>query len=422
MSINNDNDRIKQELLERFIRYVKIDTTSYKHREKIPSTPGQWTLLKDLVTELKDFRITAVDLDENGYLIGRIPSNITSEKNPPAIGFMAHVDTSSDVSGTNVLPRIHRDYDGKPIYLKGDQVLDPAGTPSLLNYRGDTIITSDGSTLLGADDKAGVAEIMTAAAWLQKNPHFPHGTVEIIFTPDEETGRGLDYFPVKKLESRYCYTLDGDGEGTVEAECFNGYTVFVTIKGVVIHTGIARGKLRNAVTMAGAFVNMLPRNESPEATDLRYGFYCPVEIRGELGEAKIEIYLRDYEKEEIERRIEVLKRIALAVEGMFPGGKVELEVRKMYSNMRDYINKNNKVLDLLDLAIRRAGAEPVKKSIRGGTEGARLSEMGIPAPNIFNGGSNFHSTLEWASLSAMGKACKTIINLISLWAEKGIES
>ena len=407
-----------KELLERFIRYAEITTTSDIHKSSCPTTECQWELLNLLKSELQGMGISDIDLNENGYLIARLESNM--DKNVPVIGLMAHVDTAADVSGTDVKPQIHENYDGKPIILKEGTVIDPAEDEHLGKYIGDTIITSDGTTLLGADDKAGVAEIMTAVKYFTENPDIKHGTVEIIFTPDEETGKGMDRFPREKLQSVFSYTLDGGEEGEIDSECFNAYSVEAKFEGRVIHLGDARGRLVNAVTMASSFVSMLPQAESPEATDGRWGYYCPLEIKGQLEEAQVVLFLRDFELPELERRIEALKMLGKAVEAMFPGGKVVLKEQKQYLNMREHMDKIPEGMEYLLKAAEQAGVATSSEIIRGGTDGARLAEMGIPTPNVFTGGHNYHSKKEWAVLSTMEKSCKTVINLVKLWAEADV--
>jgi tripeptide aminopeptidase len=405
---------MKEELLERFVRYAEITTTSDRSREVTPSTDCQWDLIRLLETELKELGVTDIDLNELGYLIARLESN--AGEDIPVIGLMAHVDTSSDVSGADVKPQIHENYNGETIVLKNGVVIDPSDDADLGRYKGHTIITSDGTTLLGADDKAGVAEIMTAVKYLADNPDVKHGTIEIIFTPDEETGKGMDRFPREKLKSVFCYTLDGGEEGEIDSECFNAYAAKVEFTGSVIHLGSARGKLVNAVTMAAAFISMLPQNESPESTDERQGYYCPLEMKAELGSAEIEIFLRDFNLAEIERRIEALKVFAAAIEARFPGGKVKVTPEKQYLNMKEHMEKIPEGMDYLLKAAKVAGVETKFEIIRGGTDGARLAEMGIPTPNIYTGGHNFHSCKEWAVLSTMEKSCRTVINLAKLWA------
>ena len=418
----HDNNRLKSEekkLLERFIRYVKIETTSSSDSKTSPSTSCQLDLLKILKQELLDIGANDVTLDKNGYLIARIPASLGYEK-APTIGFLAHVDTASDVSGKNVNPIVHENYDGKTIKLNGAEIA-PAKFPDLKKYKGETIITSDGNTLLGADDKAGVAEIMTAADYIIKNKEIKHGPIEIFFTPDEEIGRGMAKFPLEKVKSLFCYTLDGDGEGIVEMECFNAYSATVKIKGNVIHLGSARGKLINAVKLASEFVQMLPAQESPEATDGRYGYYCAHEISGNLGDAKVELLLRDFDKANMEKRIKTVEQAAKTLESAYLGSSVNISFTRQYGNMADYIGKESLGIKLLFDAVKKCGVEPVEKIIRGGTDGARLSEMGIPCPNIFTGGYNYHSREEWAALSSMVKASNVIIALAELWAKNFIK-
>lgn len=404
-------------LVERFLRYVRIGTTSDRHIAEIPSTPSQWELLELLAKELKEIGVSDVEMMKNGYIIARIPSTVGDHR-APTVGLMAHVDTASDAPGEGVSPQVYERYDGGVIEIGEGLRLDPAEFPELLRYRGEAIITTDGRTLLGADDKAGVAEIMTAVAWLAAHPEHPHGPIEVIFTPDEETGKGLDLFPIDKLAARCCYTLDGGELGTLETECFTAYHVHLRFTGRSIHLGNARGKLVNAVTMAGSFLSMLPQSESPEATDGRYGYYCPLEIRGTLEEATLDVFLRDFEEETIQRRLELLRRAAKTVESIYPPGRVELTETRQYSNMYNFISKDPLVGELLVEAVRRTGIEPVPRVIRGGTDGARLSEMGIPTPNLFTGGHNYHSRLEWAAVPAMAKASETILHLLELWSQQ----
>lgn len=408
----------EEQLLDRFLRYVRIHTTSDRDAQVVPSTPRQWDLINLLVDELKSIGIDDIDLTDEGYIIARIPAS-NGRDGAPVVGFMAHVDTVQDVPGDNVNPQVHREYDGSIIEIGEGVVIDPAKNDALKARIGDTIITTDGTTLLGADDKAGIAEIMTAAEWLTQNEDFAHGGVELVFTPDEETGHGMDHFPADKLQSVAAYTLDGDVEGTIEMECFSAEKVAVEFTGVSTHPGTARGKLVNAVTMAASFVAMLPRNESPEATDHRYGFYLPLEIEGTPENAKVSILLRDFEQDEIERRRKALSSIAQAVEAQFPGGKVTTEAQQQYTNMKKYLDSSPEVARLLEEAVRATGIDPVTKIIRGGTDGARLSAMGIPTPNIFTGGNSYHSRGEWAALGVMARATQVILHLISLWGEQG---
>ncbi|MEE8591862.1 MAG: peptidase T, partial [Spirochaetia bacterium] len=303
--------------------------------------------------------------------------------------------------------------------LKEGVVLDPEEFPELRSYSGQKIITSDGRTLLGADDKAGLAEIMTAVEYLVNHPDLPHGEIGIYFTPDEEQGLSMQRFPIKKISAKYCYTFDGGEEGTIEAECFEGYKADLRFIGKSIHTGVARGKLVNAIEMAATFLGLLPGAESPQATDGRYGFYFPLEITGGIEETTLEIYLRDFEEQEVQRRAAVLESMARAVEAVFPRGRVEIKIEKQYANLHRFLRDVQEVLQHLEQAIRETGIEPVYKIIRGGTDGARLSELGVPTPNVFTGGHNFHSRQEWAAVPAMIRAVNTAVNLCRLWAEGG---
>jgi tripeptide aminopeptidase len=407
-------------VLERFLRYVRIDTTSDRHSGREPTTPGQLELGRLLAEELRALGLAGVELDDKGFLFAHLEGNLPPDVPPaPEIGLMAHLDTSDAAPGKGVRPLVHKSYDGGPIRLEEGVVLDPAEFPELERYRGQTIVTSDGRTLLGADDKAGVAEIITAAEYLLRHPEVPHGRLSLYFTPDEEQGLSMQRLPVRKVRARCCYTFDGGEEGSVEAECFEAYKAELRFTGRSIHTGIARGKLVNAVEMAGRFLSLLPGAESPQATDGRYGFYFPLEIAGSIEKATLELYLRDFEEAEVRRRSEVLGRVAAAVEALFPGGRVEMKLEKQYANLRRYLERDPEVVAKLEQAIRETGIEPKRLSIRGGTDGARLSELGVPTPNVFTGGHNYHSRQEWVALPAMVRAVHTAVNLCRLWAMGG---
>jgi tripeptide aminopeptidase len=404
---------LEKRLLRRFLQYVRIDTTSDSSSGKRPTTAGQWKLGRRLLEELRRIGVKKADLDERCCLTAYLEPSAEA-KGIPVIGFMAHLDTSEDAPGKGVKPVVHTDYDGKVIRLDSGLDLDPKEFPELRHHRGTTIITSDGNTLLGADDKAGIAEIMTALEYLIQHPEVPHGGIEIIFTSDEETG--FSPIPVKRMKSRFCYTLDGGGEGIYETECFEAFKAELHFNGKAIHLGKARGKLVNAVELAAAFVNMLPKEESPQATDGRYGYYCPLEIKGHLEEAVLKVYLRDFEPAQGTRRLKALRTMAKTIEGLYPGSRIELKEQKQYSNMRRFLRGHPEVIRNLRLAIRQTGLTPIENIVRGGTDGARLSEMGIPTPNIFTGGYNYHSKMEWAALSSMVKASLTILNLTKIWA------
>ncbi len=403
----------ESDLRDRFLRYVRVHTTSDPHAATTPSTDRQFDLARMLEGELRDIGVSDVRLDRNCNLIARLPGNAPGTP----IGFMAHVDTAPDFSGAGVNPRVHEAYDGGVVRLNEEHSLDPAEYPMLARYEGETIITTDGDTLLGADDKAGVAEIMTAVKYLVDHPDLPRPDLEVIFTPDEEIGRGMATFPVNELTSKFCVTVDGTDEGTIEAECFTAYKVTVHFTGYSIHPGSARGKLANAASMASAYVSMLPRSESPEATDGRYGFYCTTEISGSISQATVVIIVRDFSMHEVQRRLDYLESLGRTTEGAFPGGKVRVTAERQYVNMAEFLDPHPELVERIREAIRQTGMEPELRVIRGGTDGARLSEHGIPTPNLFTGGQNLHGRYEWIALPAMVRASKTILNLVQLFAD-----
>jgi tripeptide aminopeptidase len=403
-------------IVPRFMNYVRCGTTSDRRVSETPSTASQWELAKALVEELRGLGLSDVELTDHCYVIARLPPSAGKE-GAPVLGFLAHLDTASDVPGMEVKPILEKNYGGGKISLAGGLCLDPATDADLAAHRGKDIIHTDGTSLLGADDKAGIAAIMAAAEYLAGRPEIPHGEVEIIFTPDEETGKGLPDFPLEKIRAAGCYTVDGGALGELEAECFNAYKADVEFQGKVIHIGAARGILANALAMAAEYVRMLPRSESPEATDGYYGYYCPMEIRGDLESAHLELFLRDFEKTGMERRLKALESFARAVEAQFPGGTVQVKPQPQYFNMGDKIREKPKVMELLKTSFQRAGVEPRLKPVRGGTDGSRLTELGIPTPNIFTGGRNAHSRLEWVSVDDMAASCRVIIELIRSWAE-----
>ena len=411
--MDRDRDWFERDVLDRFIRYARVHTTSDRHSTSNPSSEIQFDLARMLYEELEAIGLSDIYFDDRCFIIARLPG--TGDKADAApIGLMAHIDTAPDTSGEDVRPVVRKAYDGGAIDLGDGHTLDSEVYPTLTRYIGDTIITTDGRTLLGADDKAGIAEIMSAVAYLVEHPGIARRPLELIFTPDEEIGRGMDGFPIHELNSAHCYTLDGSLEGTVEAECFTAYAARIEIEGYVIHPGDARGRMANAVTMAGRFLSMLPGAESPEATDGRYGFYCPVELHGDYGHATVDLILRDFEDQVVQRRIAALETFSRAVEAAHPGGKVTVTTRRQYLNMRDRLSERPEIMRSLEKAIRATGMEPVRHSIRGGTDGARLTEMGIPTPNMFTGGQNFHGRYEWIPLSAMVRAIKTVVNLAQI--------
>ena len=412
-----DISELKPKLQTRFLRYVSVGTQSDPEKADagvMPSTEEQRLFAESLKEELALLGIEA-SVDENSYLFARIPASPGKEE-LPAFGLCSHLDTASNAPGSPVHPIVHKDYDGGIITLPSGAVLDPETEPALKACAGGTIITSDGNTLLGADDKAGIAGIMTLAEFLVKNESFAHGPIEILFSPDEETGHGMDRVPLSKMKAKTYYTVDGSDEGEIEGECFNAWKCSVRFCGRAAHLGTAKGRLINAGTMAASFVAMLPQAESPEATEGREGYYCPLDISGSLESAEVSVFIRDFEREGIERRIECVRRIAQAVEAAFPGGSASVEAVHQYSNMRDKLAETPAALDFAIKAAEQAGVTPRMTPIRGGTDGSRLTEMGIPTPNIFTGGHNFHSRTEWASLEQMMKMTETLINLVALWS------
>lgn len=415
-----DRSWFESDLLDRFLRYVRVHTTSDPHVSTTPSTERQWDLARMLEGELRDLGVADVTLDETCTIIARLPGTVDGGT---PIGFMAHMDTAPDFSGEGVNPQVHRKYDGGTLPL-GDSgfQLDPDEYPMLRRYVGETIVTTDGTTLLGADDKAGVSEIMSAAKYLLEHPELPRPPIELIFTPDEETGRGMEHFDAGALASRFCFTVDGTDEGTIDAECFTAFKATVTFTGYSIHPGQARGKLANAASMAAAYVAMLPRSESPEATDGRFGFYCPTGISGSISRASVSIIVRDFDMATAERRLAYLESLARTIEGAFPGGSVGVESARQYVNMADFLRPHPQVVERMEQAIRATGMEPEVHRIRGGTDGARLSEKGVPTPNLFTGGQNLHGRYEWIALPAMVRACKSVVNLALLFSDNATPS
>ena len=413
----NDKDELFRNLtVPRFLRYAGFWTTSDRYNTETPSTPGQWDLAKALVEELRNLGISDVALTDHCYVIARLPASPGKEKFTP-IGFLAHLDTSGEISGKDVKPQLVEIYDGKPIRLGGALVLDPADDPGLAAHKGKSLIHTDGNTLLGADDKAGIAVIVGAAEYLISHTEIPHGPIELIFSPDEETGKGLPEFPLKDIKSKICYTLDGGPLGELEWECFNGWRAEIKFTGISMHLGTARGSMVNAALMASVYAAMLPRNESPEATDGYYGYYCPLSIQGDVENAVLEVFIRDFDKKNGERRIAALDSFARAVEAQFYGGIAEVDCKEQYLNMKEKIGERPESLEKLRLAFTNTGVNVVEKPIRGGTDGSRLTQMGIPTPNIFTGGRNYHSRLEWLSIPEMATACHLVVELVKLWAE-----
>jgi tripeptide aminopeptidase len=409
----------KHTVTERLLRYVVIDTQSDPSSPTCPSTDKQKTLGRLLAAELKALGLADAHLDEHGYVYATIPAN--SPKKVPVICFCSHMDTSPDCSGANVKPQIVRDYRGGDIVLPADpaQVIRAAEHPDLAHQIGHDIVTSDGTTLLGADNKAGVAEIMDAAEFLVSHPQIKHGTIKILFTPDEEIGRGVDKVNLTKLGADYAYTMDGEAAGTIEDETFSADGATVTIQGVSVHPGFAKGRMEHAIKIASAIVDRLPKDTcSPETTEGREGFLHPTGIEGTLERATIGLIVRDFSEQGLKQKEALLESIVRDVMKEYPRSTYRIDIRPQYRNMKEVIDRHPEIMDHAVEAVRRAGLKPVRSSIRGGTDGSRLSAMGLPCPNIFAGEHAFHSRLEWVSRQDMEKAAETIVHLAMIWEER----
>ncbi len=403
------------ELLERFLKYVGFDTQSDERSETFPSTEKQKVLLNYLAEEMKTLGMKDVEMDEFGYVMGTVPATPGCE-NSPVIGFISHVDTSPDMSGKDVKPQIIKNYDGGDIRLNDSLVMTVAEFPELSFFKGHTLITTDGTTLLGADDKAGVAEIMTAAEYLLAHPEVAHGPIRIGFTPDEEVGRGVDHFDVARFGARYAYTVDGGFEGELEYENFNAAGAHFAVQGKNIHPGSAKNRMLNALQVVCEINSMLPAVQRPEHTENYEGFYHLASIDGGVERAESYYIIRDHDRAKFESKKEFALSVADFLNRKYGEGTVTLTLRDQYYNMREMVEPHPELIELAQEAMRMAGAEPVVKPIRGGTDGSRLSYMGLPCPNLFTGGMNFHGKFEYASLDTMKKASQTIINLARLWA------
>ena len=404
---------------DRFLRYVVVDTQSDAKSPTQPSTEKQKNLGRLLVEELLEIGVTDAHLDEHGYVYATIPSN-THKNNVPVICFCAHMDTAPDFSGTGVKPQVVRNYGGGDIRLPGDpsQVIRVGDNPVLNDLIGHDIVTSDGTTLLGADDKAGIAEIMAAAEFLINNPDVKHGAIRILFTTDEEIGRGVDKVDFTKLGADFGYTMDGETAGTIEDESFSADAVEIAVKGVAIHPGFAYGKMENAIKIAGDIVARLPRDMAPETTKGRDGFIHPTGVSGVMEKANVSFIIRDFTEEGLKSKEALLEDITKQVMEGYPGSSYTFTVKEQYRNMKVVLDRNPEIVDYAVEAISRAGMTPVRGSIRGGTDGSRLSFMGLPCANIFAGGHAFHSPLEFVSSQDMEKAVTTIVELAKLWEER----
>ncbi len=403
---------------ERFLRYVRIDTQSDPESPTCPSTAKQKDLGRLLAQELRDLGLTDAHMDEHGYVYATIPA--TTDKAVPVICFCSHMDTSPDCTGKDVKPQIVRNYQGGDIVLPADptQIIRAAEHPALADQIGNDIVTTDGTTLLGADNKAGVAEIMDAAQFLLANPQIKHGAIKILFTPDEEIGRGADKVDLKKLGARFGYTMDGESAGHLEDETFSADAAIITIQGVSVHPGFAKGKMEHALKIAARIVDRLPKDLAPETTEGREGFLHPTGLNGGLDSATLSLIVRDFTEEGLKQKEALLEQIVRDVMVDFPRSSYRFEVKQQYRNMKDVLDRHPEVVENAIEAIRRAGLTPIRSSIRGGTDGSRLSFMGLPCPNIFAGEHAFHSRLEWVSVQDMEAAVRTIVHLATVWEER----
>jgi tripeptide aminopeptidase len=399
-------------LVERFIEYAKIETTSDGACEKCPSTERQFDLARLVVAQLKELGAADAAVDESCYVTATVPG-----KGAKVVGLIAHVDTSPAASGKDVKPTFHRDYDGKPIRLPAGVVIDPADNPELARCVGDTVITSDGSTLLGADDKAGIAVIVAAVEYLMAHPEVPRPTIRIGLTPDEEIGRGHAKFPLEKFGADVAFTLDGTFDGEINIETFEAYSAFVTVKGVATHPGTAKGKMVNALRYMAKLLDRLPEAARPERTEGREGFIHPYELSGDATSCKCHLILRDFEEEKVKALGEELKALAAEVAAEEPRLKIDVDIQFSYPNMFKFLKDKPEIRERLEAAVRGAGLQPDLVPIRGGTDGATLSRKGLPTPNIFAGGMNFHGPTEWISTRSMGLSLCTVLNLLGLYAE-----
>jgi len=409
---------LKNGLIERFTSYVKIDTQSNENNETCPSTEGQWTLLRMLVEELNQIGMQEVTIDENGYVMATLPAN--TDKDVPTIGFLAHVDTATDFTGKNVNPQIVENYDGGEIVLNKTLkvIMSPKDFPSLPEYKGHTLITTDGTTLLGADNKAGVTEIMTAMAYLIKHPEIKHGKVRVAFTPDEEIGRGPHKFDVAAFNAKYAYTVDGGPLGELEFESFNAAAAKITIKGSNIHPGSAKDKMINSIKIGMELQSKFPAQEAPEHTEGYEGFYHLLAFNGDVEQTNLHYIIRDHDRNKFNDRKATVQAIVSELQAKYGTDRIVLELNDQYYNMKEKIEPVMEIVDIAHEAMVSLDIKPITKPIRGGTDGSQLSYMGLPTPNIFTGGENFHGKFEFISVENMVKATQTIIEIIKLTETK----
>jgi tripeptide aminopeptidase len=402
---------------DRFVRYARVHTSSLEGSDSFPSTPQQWDLLRLLEQELVELGLEDVELDGHGYVTATLPPTVEHEV--PTIGFLAHVDTFPDVPGENVDPQVVV-YEGGRLQLPGDAkvALDPAESPELERHVGHELVTSDGTTLLGADDKAGIAEIVTAVAHLKDRPELPHGRIRVAFNPDEEIGAGTDHLDLDRLGCVAAYTLDGSTAGELEQESFNALQLTVVFRGVSTHTGTAKGKLVNPVRILADFVASLPRELAPETTEGYEGFVHPHVAQADAEQARCVLILRDHDWGLLQQHEALTRRLAEEAAARFPGSSVELTVKEQYRNMKEFIDRDPRVMAAAEEAYRREGIEPKRVAIRGGTDGSRLSERGLPTPNLFTGGHDYHSRREWVCVRDMGSAAAVVVHLAQVWAER----
>ena len=406
----------REKLVNRFLKYVSVYTESEAFVDKFPSTDRQWDLAKYLVEELKSIGLEDVSIDENGYVFGYVPSTVDHEV--PTIGFVSHMDTSPDFTAENVKPQLWENYDGGDIKLNENMILSPAEFPELTQYKGQTIITTDGTTLLGADDKAGIAEIVTAAEYLIAHPEIKHGRIAVGFTPDEEVGRGADFFNVEKFGAEWGYTMDGSEIGELEYENFNAASAIITFKGKSVHPGYAKNKMINASNLAMEFTAMLPSDEVPELTDGREGFFHLAKMSGSVTEAKLIYIIRDHDMDQYEARKALFLQLAEDMQDRFDHEVVVATVEDQYFNMIEKVKEKFQSVEIAEQALKDCGVTSNIKPIRGGTDGARLSFMGLPCPNIFAGGHNFHGPYEYVPVESMEKATEIIVRIAEITAEK----
>ena len=412
---------MKNEIIQRFTAYARVDTQSNDDSQTCPSTPGQLDLARLLVEELQAIGMQEVTLDENGYVMATLPAN--TDKDVPTIGFLSHLDTATDFTGANVNPQIVDNYDGNAIVLNEalNVVLSPAEFPELANYKGHTLITTDGTTLLGADDKAGIAEIMTAMAYLLQHPEMKHGKVRVAFTPDEEIGRGPHRFDVAAFGAKYAYTVDGGPLGELEYESFNAAQAKITVKGTNVHPGTAKGKMINSAKIAMELHSKLPAEEAPEFTDGYDGFYHLISIQGDVERTDLRYIIRDFDKANFEARKAKLEAIVKELQGIYGESSIILDMNDQYYNMKDKIEPVKHIVDIAYQAMKNVGIEPIITPIRGGTDGSQLSYMGLPTPNIFTGGENYHGKFEYVSADNMVKATEVIIEITKLYEQQAAQ-